>query len=485
MHSSNTRPSSAGNLPPSQQAAADAVYHEMLRGLTPEDLDFVRNDDRWPVIRTSANKTAINYGEARKKGDWSAQRNRFIKQVFLTMSADSERDEAALLDLMFTGGEYDWLKDTARVVGAVQARYKGDTRAKVFTALSQLCELKCGAYLAESCFDEEFKQAKMAYVVMQKTPNGPPPINNSHADIESLPDEDIESLPVASTLTTPNSGDYNDGCPQKVYAGRDPTLDERREWEIAATEYYQFLQNKYQVAIETLRLDVFTFLSQDNLNISKFLDRHCARAKKTGLKGGLEKTRAYFALASLYGDVGGSYEPERLDWYRAQFATELPEPLPARCMFVHVTEAAVTMVLRDGNKNGQNVNQDLTATTPRLAEMLRLWMHHAASAQPDNAHPFVIFKTENKSYGTSYDNSGAHGKLVARAWKVARCNPQDDADKEWANNDKHGLGCDWARKVTGRARRGVVCKEGEQCDDVAAAAQGHSATTERASYRAL
>ena len=56
-------------------------------------------------------------------------------------------------------------------------------------------------------------------------------------------------------------------------------------------EYYQFLQNKYQVAIETLRLDVFTFLSQDNLNISKFLDRHCARAKKTGLKGGLAPLR--------------------------------------------------------------------------------------------------------------------------------------------------------------------------------------------------
>jgi len=160
MHSSNTRPSSAGNLPPSQQAAADAVYHEMLRGLTPEDLDFVRNDERWPVIRTSANKTAINYGEARKKGDWSAQRNRFIKQVFLTMSADSEEDEATLLDLMFTGGEYDWLKDTARVVRAVQARYKGDTRAKVFTALSQLCELKCGAYLAESCFDEELSRRR-------------------------------------------------------------------------------------------------------------------------------------------------------------------------------------------------------------------------------------------------------------------------------------------------------------------------------------
>jgi hypothetical protein len=177
------------------------------------------------------------------------------------------------------------------------------------------------------------------------------------------------------------------------------TTEERREWEAAATRYYQSLLRKYQGAIETVRLDVFEFLSQDNLDVSKFFDRHCARAKKTGLKGGLQKTRAYFALASLYGDVGGSYEPERLDWYRAQFVTELPEPLPAKCMFVHVTEAAVTMVLRDGNKNGQDVNQDLTATAPRLAEMLQLWMPHAASAQPDNAHPLV-------------DNFGDRGSMI-------------------------------------------------------------------------
>ena len=154
-------------------------------------------------------------------------------------------------------------------------------------------------------------------------------------------------------------------------------------------------------------------------------------------------------------------------------------------MFVHVTDAAVTMVLRDGNKNGQDVNQDLTATAPRLAEMLQLWMPHAASAQPDNAHPFVFFKHENDGYGKSYDNSGAYGKLVKRAWKVAGVNPQEDAAKEWASNDRHGLGCGWARTITGRARRGVVCREGEQRDDAAAAAQGHSATTERASYRAL
>jgi hypothetical protein len=577
------------------------------------------------------------------------------------MYEGSESDEGTLLDLMFNAGKYDWLKDTARVIRAVQARYGDKTRGKAFTALFQLCEVKCGAYLAESCFDEEYKAAKMVYIDMQKNPNQAPPTDTSHvmavvgcvltglmglivspgaalavaagfsvaararlfkqqahvaldagdygearalmlaaeslerdgftdvdekppplleditATAEAVPQQRVEGevdqngvgllvkvtgmsearcyrllqrwlhpealaagcdsddgassdsgddavlemaiveawgassdgaepTPTVATESNPacadtssemvidtssdtdeprTDRDYGDGCPQKPYDGRAPTTEERREWEAAATRYYQSLLRKYQGAIETVRLDVFEFLSQDNLDISKFLDRKSSLAKKTGLKGGLDKTRAYFALASLYGDVGGSYEPERLDWYRAQFVTELPEPLPAKCMFVHVTEAAVTMVLRDGNKNGQDVNQDLTATAPRLAEMLQLWMPHAASAQPDNAHPFVFFKQENDGYGKSYDNSGAYGKLVKRAWKVAGVNPQEDAAKEWASNDRHGLGCGWARTITGRARRGVVCREGEQRDDAAAAAQGHSATTERASYRAL
>ena len=105
---------------------------------------------------------------------------------------------------------------------------------------------------------------------------------------------------------------YTDGCPKKLYAGREPTSDERRDWESAATRYYTFLLQKYQGSIETLRLEVFAFLSQENLNVSKFVDRKSSLAKKTGLKAGLEKTRAYFALASLYGDVGSTYEPERL-----------------------------------------------------------------------------------------------------------------------------------------------------------------------------
>ena len=162
-----------GNVPqpPSQQAAADAVYHQFLQSLTSEQLDFVRGQRRTVAGHpcTSTNKTAENHDKPRKKGDWHTQRSGFIKQVFLKMvflkmHADSEVDEDTLLDVMFDGGKYDWLKDTTRVIRAVQARYNDNTRAKAFTALFQLCEVKCGAYLAESCIDEEYNTAKMVYV---------------------------------------------------------------------------------------------------------------------------------------------------------------------------------------------------------------------------------------------------------------------------------------------------------------------------------
>ena len=58
--------------------------------------------------------------------------------------------------------------------------HKAATRAKAFTALFQLCEVKCGDYLAESCFDEDFKRAKMVYVDMQKNPDKPPPYDSTH-----------------------------------------------------------------------------------------------------------------------------------------------------------------------------------------------------------------------------------------------------------------------------------------------------------------
>jgi hypothetical protein len=309
---------------------------------------------------------------------------------------------------------------------------------------------------------------------------------------ESEGEQEEDMLQAADELP-----DYSAGCPPKNYATSVPTPEERRVWEVAAQNYYQFLLKKYQAAIENLRLEVLDFLSQENLDVSKFLER------RLGKKKGLQRTRAYFALATLYGDVDGTYEPQRLDWYRAQFTTSLPDgwelvesagksilpdpnPLPKTCMFVLITEEKVAMVLRDGNKNGQNVDQDLTVKAPNLAAMLRLWMEHARSAQPEQAtYPFVVFKTGEESYGKSYDDSSAYGKLIKRAWKTADVNPQEDAEKEWATNDKNGFGCDWTRKVTGRARRGVVCKKGEQRDNMGTAAQGHSASTERTSYRAL
>ena len=95
-------------------------------------------------------------------------------------------------------------------------------------------------------------------------------------------------------------------------------------------------------------------------------------------------------------------------------------------MFVLITEEKVVMVLRGGNKNGQNVDQNLTDRGPKLAAMLRLWMPHAASAQPAQTEPFVMFKTESASYGTDF-NVHAYSDMIKRAWKTAGCNPQDDS----------------------------------------------------------
>jgi hypothetical protein len=81
----------------SQQVAADSVYHEFLRSLTPEQLDFVRKDEQWPAIRTSANKTAKPSVAPHKKNDWSSQRSGFVKNVFLAMYEGSESDDETLL----------------------------------------------------------------------------------------------------------------------------------------------------------------------------------------------------------------------------------------------------------------------------------------------------------------------------------------------------------------------------------------------------
>ena len=204
-------------------------------------------------------------------------------------------------------------------------------------------------------------------------------------------------------------------------------------------------------------------------------------AGKMGIKDGLKHATHYLALATLYGDVGGTYEPQRMDWYRAQYATELPDPLPAKCMYVHVTDDSVELILRGGNKAYQDVDQDLSDVSPLLAGTLRKWMPHAKkSAQPDEEYPHVIFKTAwQKTYGQAFTNkSDDYGSMVNRAWTMAKVNPHEDAKTK-------GRGCDWARAVTGRARRGVVCKEGEKADNAAATAQGHAPATERDHYRSI
>ena len=108
------------------------------------------------------------------------------------------------------------------------------------------------------------------------------------------------------------------------------------------------------------------------------------------IKDGLKHVTHYFALATLYGDVGGTYEPQRMDWYRARYATDLPDLLPAKCMYVHVTNDSVELILRGGNKAGQDADQDLSDVSPLLASTLREWMPHAKSAQPGEEYPHVI-----------------------------------------------------------------------------------------------
>ena len=211
------------------------------------------------------------------------------------------------------------------------------------------------------------------------------------------------------------------------------------------------------------------------------------------IKRSLRDTQAYFALALMYGDVGGTYElrrndggayePQRNDGYRAQFCTILPDPLPPKCMFVHVTDGCVMIVLRSGNKAGQDIDQNLTVKSPMLADMLRKWMPHAASAQTGTDNPYVMFKLQHATYGKQF-NEDSYGKLLPRAWKRMGHDPEQDTKSELTRTDK-GHGCDWARKVVGRARRGVVCKEGETADKAGAATQGHAPATERESYRSI
>ena len=132
----------------SEQGIADAAYEARLKSLTPKGLDFVNKNRLWPPYRTSMNPMAQHDGkteETRKKGDWSAQRSRFIREIFNEMfTLHPERytgtDGA---DALFDGGCYGWLQQTSQVINAVMLKYgAGSQVGKALTALMGLCEIK-------------------------------------------------------------------------------------------------------------------------------------------------------------------------------------------------------------------------------------------------------------------------------------------------------------------------------------------------------
>ena len=58
---------------------------------------------------------------------------------FLAMHEDSGLDEATMLEKLFDNGNYDWVKDTPRVIRAVQKKYKVATCSAVSLMWPSLC----------------------------------------------------------------------------------------------------------------------------------------------------------------------------------------------------------------------------------------------------------------------------------------------------------------------------------------------------------
>ena len=102
----------------------------------------------------------------------------------------------------------------------------------------------------------------------------------------------------------------------------------------------------------------------------------------------------------------------------------------------------------------------------------------------------MVMHVEQKSYGTPFSGN-AYGKLLKRTWtgpdskQLAAPNPHEHAVDEENPKDRHGYGCDWARKVVSRARRGVIYADHAAADRTAAEDQGHSDETERLQYRTV
>eukprot|EP01050_Picozoa_sp_SAG11_P007340 SAG11_NODE_609_length_8224_cov_5.446154_5_plen_619_part_00 len=289
------------------------------------------------------------------------------------------------------------------------------------------------------------------------------------APTDPTPQRDDDAASVASTLTLPGSDEES---------SESNTEPSRR-----TQETYQRFLREYQDYIEKLRLRAMAHLESANLDVSQW------RKKKNQA---IHAVMAYLCLATLYGDVDGSLEPVRLDWYTAKFVESLPETSADRCMYVLVTADRVTLHLRGGNKNYCTLPPvDISRQSPKLAEVLRLWMPHAQSAQPQEQEPHVIIMhSEQKSYGTPFIGKD-YGKLLKRTWtgpaarEFAAPDPQADATGEENPKDRHGYGCDWARKVVSRARRGVIYADDAARSRSGAAGQGHSDETERQQYRTV
>ena len=95
----------------SQQAAMDERYHQYLQSLTPEQLDFVqldfvRQDEQWPAIRTSHNRLAEPGENPHTTKDWHSHRSRFIVQTYLEMHGGDDTVMETLLNKMFDDGNY-------------------------------------------------------------------------------------------------------------------------------------------------------------------------------------------------------------------------------------------------------------------------------------------------------------------------------------------------------------------------------------------
>eukprot|EP01047_Picozoa_sp_COSAG01_P034203 COSAG01_NODE_2558_length_7455_cov_164.011963_2_plen_147_part_00 len=120
--------------PETEQQAADRLYVSRLRALTPQQLDFVRQDKLWPAFRTAKNPMATPLDvteETRKNNDFTSQKNRNIKNTFIELRTAGHNDSvdvdgmARLKEEMFDGGRYSWVLATADVIRAVQARWGG------------------------------------------------------------------------------------------------------------------------------------------------------------------------------------------------------------------------------------------------------------------------------------------------------------------------------------------------------------------------